>query len=78
MSVNPFDDDSGGSFVFVHDEEQHSLRPTFADIPAGWWAPDGEADRGARFDYIEQHLVEWPADVYARKVGSRELIDPAE
>ncbi|ETB10221.1 protein mbtH [Mycobacterium avium subsp. silvaticum ATCC 49884] len=38
MSTNPFDDDNGSFFVLVNDEEQHSLWPAFADIPAaGRW-----------------------------------------
>jgi MbtH protein/glycopeptidolipid biosynthesis protein len=38
MSVNPFDDDNFNFFVLVNDDEQHSLWPAFADIPAGWRA----------------------------------------
>jgi uncharacterized protein YbdZ (MbtH family) len=45
MSINPFDDDDGSFFVLVNDEEQHSLWPTFADVPAGWRVVYGEADR---------------------------------
>jgi uncharacterized protein YbdZ (MbtH family) len=36
VSINPFDDDNGSFFVLVNDEEQHSLWPAFADVPAGW------------------------------------------
>jgi uncharacterized protein YbdZ (MbtH family) len=35
VSINPFDDDNGNFFVLVNDEEQHSLWPAFADVPAG-------------------------------------------
>jgi uncharacterized protein YbdZ (MbtH family) len=42
---HPFDDDNGGFFVLVNDEEQHSLWPTFADVPAGWRVVYGEANR---------------------------------
>ena len=55
VSVNPFDDDNGSFFVLVNDEEQHSLWPVFADIPAGWRVVYGEADRAACLDYIEQN-----------------------
>jgi len=34
VSINPFDENSGSSFVLVNDEEQHSLRPVFADVLA--------------------------------------------
>ena len=44
-STNPFDDDEGRFVVLVNDEEQHSLWPTFADVPAGWRVVHGEADR---------------------------------
>jgi len=47
VSINPFDDDNGSFFVLVNDEEQHSLWPAFADVPAGWRVVYGEADRAA-------------------------------
>jgi uncharacterized protein YbdZ (MbtH family) len=55
VSTNPFDDDNGSFFVLVNDEEQHSLWPTFAEIPAGWQVVYGEADRAACLEYIEQN-----------------------
>src|SRR5882757_5232566 len=58
MSVNPFDDDNGSFFVLINDEEQHSLWPTFADVPAGWRVVYGEADRAACLDYIEQNWTD--------------------
>ena len=45
LSINPFDEDSGSFFVLINDEEQHSLWPTIADVPAGWRVVFGEADR---------------------------------
>ena len=35
MDDQPFDDENGRFFVLVNHENQHSLWPTFADIPAG-------------------------------------------
>jgi uncharacterized protein YbdZ (MbtH family) len=58
MSTNPFDDDNGSFFVLVNDEEQHSLWPTFGDVPAGWRVVYGEADRAACLDYIEQNRTD--------------------
>ena len=58
MSINPFDDDEGSFFVLVNDEEQHSLWPSFADVPAGWRVVYGEADRAACLDYIEQNWTD--------------------
>jgi len=56
--TNPFDDDDGRFFVLVNDEEQHSLWPSFADVPAGWRVVYGEADRAACLDYIEQNWTD--------------------
>jgi uncharacterized protein YbdZ (MbtH family) len=58
VSINPFDDDDGSFFVLVNDEEQHSLWPAFADVPAGWQVVYGEADRAACLDYIEQNWTD--------------------
>jgi uncharacterized protein YbdZ (MbtH family) len=58
MSTNPFDDENGNFFVLVNDEEQHSLWPEFADIPAGWRVVFGAAVRAECLDYIEQHWTD--------------------
>jgi uncharacterized protein YbdZ (MbtH family) len=42
-------------FVLVNDEEQHSLWPAFADVPAGWRVVYGAADRAGCLDYIEEN-----------------------
>jgi uncharacterized protein YbdZ (MbtH family) len=67
MQTNPFDDDDGGFFVLVNDEEQHSLWPEFADIPAGWRVVYGRADRRASLDYIERN---WP-DIRSKSLRER-------
>ncbi len=58
MSTNPFDDDSGAFCVLVNDEEQHSLWPAFAEIPADWRVVYGEASRSACLDYVEQNWAD--------------------
>jgi uncharacterized protein YbdZ (MbtH family) len=61
MSTNPFDDDDGSFYVLVNDEDQHSLWPTFADVPAGWRVVYGSADgasRAACLDYVEQRWTD--------------------
>jgi MbtH protein/glycopeptidolipid biosynthesis protein len=58
VSSNPFDDENGSFFVLVNDEEQHSLWPAFADVPAGWRVAHGEADRVACLEFIEQHWTD--------------------
>lgn len=58
MSTNPFDDDNGAFFVLLNDEDQHSLWPVFADIPAGWRVVHGEASRAACLDYVEKNWTD--------------------
>jgi MbtH protein len=58
MSTNPFDDDNGTFVVLVNDEDQHSLWPTFADVPAGWRKIFGEADRAECLAYVEQNWTD--------------------
>ena len=58
MSSNPFDDENGSFFVLVNDEEQHSLWPIFADVPAGWRGVYGAAPRAACVEYIEANWTD--------------------
>ena len=67
LSINPFDDDSAQFFVLVNDEEQHSLWPVFADVPAGWRIVYGEAERSACLEYVEQN---WP-DIRPKSLRER-------
>jgi MbtH protein len=58
MSTNPFDDESGRFYVLVNDEEQHSLWPAFAEIPAGWRVVFGEASRAECAEFVEQNWAD--------------------
>jgi uncharacterized protein YbdZ (MbtH family) len=72
LSVNPFDDDGARFFVLVNDEEQHSLWPVFADIPAGWRVVYGDAERTACLEYVEQN---WP-DIRPKSLRERLAREP--
>ncbi|MEU9702421.1 MbtH family protein [Streptomyces sp. NPDC047981] len=58
MSTNPFEDPQGAFLVLVNDENQHSIWPSFAEVPAGWRTAFGEADRDACLAYVEQHWTD--------------------
>lgn len=53
MSTNPFDDADGRFFVLINDEEQYSLWPTFAEVPAGWRIVLDESGRDEALAYVE-------------------------
>jgi MbtH protein len=56
--ANPFDDPDGRFVVLRNDENQHSLWPTFAAVPAGWSVVLPDSSRQACLDYIESHWAE--------------------
>lgn len=61
MSSNPFDDENGRFLVLVNSEEQHSLWPTFAEVPSGWQTvfggPDG-TDRASALRYVDENWTD--------------------
>jgi len=58
VTVNPFDDSDGDFMVLVNGEEQYSLWPAFADVPAGWTAVLSNETREACLNYIEEHWTD--------------------
>ncbi|TDB92304.1 MbtH family protein [Actinomadura sp. 7K534] len=58
MSTNPFEDPEGRFHVLVNDEGQHSLWPSFADVPAGWRSVFGEDTRAACLEYVERNWTD--------------------
>jgi uncharacterized protein YbdZ (MbtH family) len=67
VSTHPFDDDTGRFFVLVNYEDQHSLWPVFADVPAGWRVVYGESDRAACLAYLDRS---W-ADIRPKSLRER-------
>lgn len=58
MSTNPFDDPDGRFFVLVNEENQHSLWPAFAEIPAGWSSAFGPDAKDACLAYVEENWTD--------------------
>jgi MbtH protein len=56
--MNAFDDMDGSFSVLMNGEEQYSLWPVFADVPAGWTKVFGPLDRQSCLDYIEKHWID--------------------
>ncbi|MFF8827905.1 MbtH family protein [Streptomyces sp. NPDC015131] len=67
MSTNPFEDPQGTYLVLVNDENQHSLWPSFAEVPAGWRTVLGPDTREACLTYVETHWTDLrPASLTAQ------------
>lgn len=56
--TNPFDDEDGDFLVLVNDELQHSLWPSFREVPAGWTAVGPRGKRAECLSYIEEHWTD--------------------
>jgi MbtH protein len=56
--ANPFDDDNGEFIVLVNYENQHSLWPTFREIPAGWKAVGPRGSRKECINWIDENWTD--------------------
>ena len=56
--MNPFEDPAGRYVVLVNDEEQHSLWPSFADVPEGWRVAHPADSRDACLAHVESHWTD--------------------
>lgn len=55
---NPWDDTEGTFLVLVNHEGQHSLWPSFADLPDGWTAVHGPDGRAECLEYVERNWTD--------------------
>ncbi|WP_103352621.1 MbtH family protein [Amycolatopsis sp. CA-128772] len=55
---NPFEEPDAHYTVLRNEEDQHSLWPGFAEVPAGWTVAHGPARREECLDYVREHWVD--------------------
>lgn len=56
--TNPFENPDATYLVLVNDEGQHSLWPSFAEVPAGWTVALPESSRPECLEYIEANWTD--------------------
>jgi MbtH protein len=56
--TNPFEDENGVYHVLINEEGQHSLWPSFIEVPAGWTIVHASDSRAACLDFINQHWTD--------------------
>jgi MbtH protein len=56
--ANPFEDENGVYHVLINDEGQHSLWPTFVDVPDGWTIIHKSDTRAACLDFINKNWTD--------------------
>jgi len=67
--IEPVEDVQSKLLVLVNDEGQHSIWPTFAEVPPGWVTRFGPSDRQACLEYIEREWTDMRPLSVARAVG---------
>lgn len=76
--TNPFDDENGEFIVLVNDENQHSLWPTFREIPAGWQAIGPRGKRKECLDWIDANWTDMrPKSLIERMNSEKSKSTPA-
>ena len=70
MSTNPFDDTDAQFLVLVNAENQHSLWPAFAAVPAGWTTVLPATGRAEALEYVETHWTDMRPASLAAAMGS--------
>jgi len=56
--TNPFEDENGVYHVLINEEGQHSLWPSFIEVPAGWTIVHASDSRAACLEFINQHWTD--------------------
>jgi len=56
--TNPFEDENASYHVLVNDEGQHSLWPSFKEVPEGWTIVHRSDSRAACLAYINEHWTD--------------------
>ncbi|MFH8586988.1 MbtH family protein [Streptomyces celluloflavus] len=68
--TNPFEDENARYLVLVNEENQHSLWPSWLDVPAGWSVAHEEDTRQSCLDHIEENWTDIrPASLIAALGG---------
>ncbi|MFI9048200.1 MbtH family protein [Streptomyces sp. NPDC053427] len=56
--TNPFEDADGTYLVLVNEEGQHSLWPSFAEVPDGWTVAHPADTRDACVEHVERNWTD--------------------
>jgi MbtH protein len=71
--TNPFEDENGAYHVLINDEGQHSLWPSFVDVPNGWTIILKSDTRAACLEFIEKNWTDMrPKSLIVAMEGSPE------
>ena len=70
--TNPFEDENATYHVLVNDEGQHSLWPSFKEVPKGWTIVHQSDSRAACLEYINQHWTDMRPNSLIQRMKQQE------
>jgi MbtH protein len=76
--TNPFEDENGVYHVLVNDEGQHSLWPTFIDVPNGWTIVHKADNRAACLEFINRNWTDMRPNSLIRSMQEQARQDGTE
>jgi MbtH protein len=56
--TNPFEDENGIYHVLINEEGQHSLWPSFIDVPEGWTIIHKSDSRAACLEFVDKNWTD--------------------
>lgn len=56
--TNPFEDENGVYHVLINEEGQHSLWPSFVEVPQGWTIIRESDTRAACLEFIDKNWTD--------------------
>lgn len=68
---NPFDNKDGSFLVLINAEGQHSLWPSFIEIPNGWSAVLPATGRAACLEYVRQKWTDMRPNSLTRSLADK-------
>jgi len=66
--TNPFDDENGIYHVLINAEGQHSLWPSFIDVPEGWTIIHKSDNRAACLELIDKNWTDMRPNSLIRRM----------
>jgi MbtH protein len=69
--TNPFEDENATYHVLVNDEGQHSLWPTFKEVPKGWTIVHRSDGRAACLEFINQNWTDMRPSSLVRRMSQQ-------
>jgi MbtH protein len=69
--TNPFEDENATYHVLINDEGQHSLWPSFKEVPKGWTIIHRSDGRAACLEFINQHWTDMRPTTLVRRMSQQ-------